>query len=188
MAFLIKLQTNNSEDNKLDKNLTDIDTLSGVLRDGSSIIDPVILVDADLSDLIACNYMTIESFGRSYFVRNITSVRAGLVELRAHVDVLSSFADELAECTGIVRKNEMNYNTYLDDGTFHAYANPIIEVKKFSGGFPLLERDFVLIVAGGAAVPYTPGTNPNAQGSSTHTSSSGEEHGGSGGTFDETDP
>ena len=66
MSFDVKLQTNNSEHICFDKELSDIATLSGTLRDGSSIIDPVILIEADLSSLTTCNYLTIESFGRSY--------------------------------------------------------------------------------------------------------------------------
>ena len=180
MAFNVILQTNHSEDNRMEKSLTNIATLSGVLRDGTSILDPVIAIEAALTTLVGCNYLTIPDFGRSYFVRNISSLYNGIVELRCHVDVLSTYVSALEDCSGIIRKNETNFNTYLDDGTFHAYANPIIQVKKFSGSFPALDRDFVLIVAGGSSVPL-PSTD--GDGSTTHESESGTEHGGTGGEF-----
>lgn len=142
----IILQTNASEKICINKNITDIVELSGNLKAETSIIDPVIIVQADLEDLIECNYATINAFGRSYFVTNIRSIRTGLVELSMHVDVLSSFADEILENRGIISKQENIWNLYLDDGTFKTYQNPTIITKEFTGGFTT--QQFILAVAG----------------------------------------
>lgn len=149
MAFNIVLQTNNSENNRVVKDLTTITTLSGTLRQDTSIIDPVIMIEADLSDLISCNYMTIEAFSRSYFVSNIRSLRTGLVELSCHVDVLSSFADEIKANSAIIRRQENNWNLYLNDGTFRVYQNPMVLTKAFPSGFTT--QNFVLAVAGASS-------------------------------------
>lgn len=146
MAFTITLQTNNSEDNRLTKSVTDIMSVNGTLRAGTSIIDPVILMNCDLSAVTHCNYMTIPEFKRSYFVRNIKSVRTGLVELSGHVDVLSSFADNIKENTAIIRRQENEWNLYLNDGTFRVYQNSIVLTKSFPSGFST--QEFVLAVAG----------------------------------------
>lgn len=146
MSFDIVIQTNNSEDNKVDKDITDILTASGVLRDGTSIIDPVILIAKDLTDLISCNYITISEFGRSYFVRDIRTVRTGLCELTCHVDVLYSFKDEIRNNTGIIRRQENDWNLYLNDGSFRVYQNPTVLTKAFPSGFSTL--NYVLAVAG----------------------------------------
>ena len=81
MSFNIVIQNNRSEQNKLDKTLTTISTLTGTLKTETSIIDPVIIVEGALSDLKTCNYCTISEFGRSYFVNNIKSIRNNLIEL-----------------------------------------------------------------------------------------------------------
>lgn len=146
MAFTITLQTNNSEDNRLTKGVTDIMSVNGTLRAGTSIIDPVILMNCDLSAVTHCNYITIPEFKRSYFVRNIKSVRAGLVELSGHVDVLSSFADSIKSNTAIIRRQENEWNLYLNDGTFRVYQNSIVLTKSFPSGFST--QEFVLAVAG----------------------------------------
>lgn len=146
MAFDIVLQTSTSEAIRLDKTLTTIATLSGTLKDPTSIIDPVILVECDLSDVTGCNYMTIEDFGRSYFVQNIRSVRNGLVEFSCHVDVLSSFADGIRSNRAIIRKQENDWNLYLNDGSFKVYQNPDVITKAFPSGFTT--QEFVLAVAG----------------------------------------
>ena len=146
MSFTITLQTNNSEDKRLTKNITDIISATGTLKIGTSIIDPVILMTCDLSAVTHCNYLTIPEFKRSYFVRNIKSVRTGLVEFTCHVDVLSSFAESIKANTAIIRRQENDWNLYLNDGTFRVYQNSMVLTKSFPSGFST--QEFVLAVAG----------------------------------------
>ena len=146
MAFDIVLQRNNSERNKVTKDVSDLLTVSGKLKTETSIIDPVIMIECDLSAVTGCNYMTIQTFGRSYFVNNIRSIRTGLVEFSCHVDVLSSFADEIRGNIAIVRKQENKWNLYLNDGSFKIYQNPNVLTKAFPSGFTT--QEFVLAVAG----------------------------------------
>lgn len=146
MSFNISLQINKSEREKLSKSVTDIITVSGELKAETSIIDPVIMIECDLNAVINCNYMTIPSFGRSYFVNNIRSIRSGLVEFSCHVDVLSSFANQIRDNTAIIRKQENDWNLYLNDGSFKIYQNPNVLTKAFPSGFT--KQEFVLAVAG----------------------------------------
>lgn len=146
MAFQVLLQTNNSEKNKLDKDLITISAITGILKNETSIVDPVILIEVDLTNLITCNYMTIPAFGRSYFVTNIRSIRRNLVEVSAHVDVLSSFASQIRNNVAIVRRQENRWNLYLNDGVFKVYQNPMVLTREFPTGFSTFE--FVLAVAG----------------------------------------
>lgn len=146
MSFSILLQRNTSELNKLDKTLTTITTLTGTLKTETSIIDPVIIVEGMLSDLKTCNYCTISEFGRSYFVNNIKSIRNNLIELTCHVDVVSTYKSQIRSQFALVRKQENNWNLYLNDGSFKCYQNPIVLTKKFSNGFTT--PSFVMAVAG----------------------------------------
>lgn len=146
MAFSIKLQRNNSEPNRLTKEITDIMTASGELKAETSIIDPVIMIKCNLSEVTGCNYMSIPDFGRFYFVNNIRSIRNGLVEFSCHVDVLSTFASQIRDNTAIVSKQENNWNLYLNDGSFKIYQNPNVITKAFPSGFTT--QEFVLAVAG----------------------------------------
>ena len=146
MAFNIVLQTNNSEPNRVTKSVSDIMTLSGVLKEETSIIDPVIKIECDLATVTGCNYLSIPSFGRSYFVTNIRSIRSGLVEFSCHVDVLSSFADGIKANSAIVKRQENSWNLYLNDGSLKVYQNPIVLTKAFPSGFTT--QEFVLAIAG----------------------------------------
>lgn len=146
MSFQILLQVNISEKNRLDKDVTTISTLNGVLKNETSIINPIILVEGDLSSYVNCNYMQIPVFGRSYFVSNIRSIRRNLFEITAHVDVLSTYKSSIRANSAIIRRQENNWNLYLNDGVFRVYQNTMVLTKDFPSGFST--QEFVLAVAG----------------------------------------
>ena len=70
MAFDIMLQRNNSEPNRITKEISEISTVSGELKTETSIIDPVIMIECDLSAIVGCNFISIPTFGRSYFLQH----------------------------------------------------------------------------------------------------------------------
>ena len=142
----LTLYKNNSEQNAVTKSLTQVQTMTGTLRNGTSIIDPVILV-SDVSDISGVNYCKINEFNRYYFINNIKSVNNNLWELSCHVDVLQSYADEIRAQSGIVERQENYFNLYLNDGnTFQVYQNPQIATIKFPTGFT--NPCFIIAIAG----------------------------------------
>lgn len=145
--FNITLMKNNSEDNKINKSLSTISSLSGVLKNDTSITSPTILIEANVSDLKECNYMYISSFGRYYYITDIKSIRNNLVEVSGKCDVLKSFASQILANSAIIKRNEMDWNLYIDDGAFKVYSTPQVVTKAFPSGFSTPE--FVLAIAGG---------------------------------------
>lgn len=150
MSFYIDIYVNASPTNKVDKELTQTSHNLGTLRDGSSIIDPVILMEVEQAGwpYTNANYMWIQEFNRYYFITNIISVRNRLWEIHGHVDVLMSYKDSIRQQTAIVSRQESQYNLMLDDGSFMCYQNPIIQTKTFSNETPFETQEFVLVVAG----------------------------------------
>lgn len=146
MAFNILLQVSNSEKNRLDKDVTTLATVTGVLKSETSIINPVIMMEGDVSQFATCNYMEIPVFGRKYFITNIRSIRNGLFEISARVDVLSTYATQIRQNTAIIHRQENRWNLYLNDGTFRIYQNPMVLTREFPNGFTT--QEFVLAVAG----------------------------------------
>lgn len=144
--FTIELQVNNSEKNKFNKDINTISTYNGTLKNPTSVIDPIIQIACDLEDVVSANYLTIDSFNRSYFIKEIKSVRNGLVEFSCHVDVLSSFSEQILSNRAIIKRQENNWNLYLNDGSFKVYQNPNVVTKPFPSGFTT--QEFVLAVAG----------------------------------------
>ena len=143
----IKLYSQISERNCVKKTLGDpVLDLTGTLRNESSLIDPVILIEADAAALAAVNYMYIDSFSRYYFVRGIKSIREGLVEISGHVDVLQTFWPQIKTNTAIIRRQSQLWNLNINDGVLRAQADSIVETFEFPYGFSA--SSFILAVAG----------------------------------------
>lgn len=144
MSFDIIFQQNLSDVNVISKIITDVSTATGSLKSSTSILTPVILFDGSLPTNI--NYMTIPTFNRKYFIDDIKSVRNELFEISAHVDVLTTYANEIKALECIIARQQNDWNLYLDDGSFKAYQNRLITIKNFPTGFSA--NQFVLGVAG----------------------------------------
>ena len=147
MSFSISIMLNKSEPNKLTKVTSTLLTLTGSLRAPSSIIDPIITCECDLSSIATANYLSIPSFSRFYFITDMVSISSSLVEIHAHVDVLSSFATSIRACKGIISKQENLWNLYLNDGSLRVYQNSEVITRTFPNGFPNT-GEIVLAVAG----------------------------------------
>lgn len=145
-GFNVILQVNNSELNKMNKNIDTLATFTGTLKQPTSLIDPVFIFECNIEDFALCNYLTVEKFRRSYFINSIKSIRNYLVEVSCHVDVISTYAEYIRECVGIIKKQENEWNLYLNDGSLKVYQNPNILTKAFPSGFTT--QEFVLAVAG----------------------------------------
>lgn len=144
MSFSIKLQRNTSPVNKMDKALNLVDTITGTLRNETEIVDPIILVERN--ELPYFNYLTIDEFHRSYFVREIRSVRNKIWEIRAHSDPLMSFKTDFLQNTALVSRNQYKYDLLLNDGLFKCRQNSRIGYIAFPAG--LDNFNYILVVAG----------------------------------------
>ena len=142
----IVLYTNASEINAVDKNITELTTLTGTLREQSSIIDPIITI-SDIDEYIgSMNYAHIPEFNRYYFITNVESVRKNLWKVSFHVDVLFTYRDAIRANSAIIERNENEYDLKLNDGLFRTQQNPRIAQFPFPNGFN--QWNFVLAVAG----------------------------------------
>lgn len=135
-----------SEKNKLDKTLTDEVQYTGTLKESTSILNPVILVQAAS---VSGNYARIPEFGRYYFITDIISVRNGLWEVHMAVDVLTTYAASIKEQTAVIARQENKYNLWLDDPEFKVYNYGQVRTMEFPAGFSD-NQTFILAVAGGA--------------------------------------
>lgn len=145
MSFDVTLYTNTSEQIKVDKDLTLIGTVTGSLREESSIVTPKILIEGSLATYALCNYCYIEAFNRYYYVGPITSVRNNLLLLTCKCDALSSWKSGIRANKAIIKRQAWNNNLYLNDGSLRYYQNSIVQTKTFPSGFN--NEEFVLVVA-----------------------------------------
>lgn len=142
----ITLYRNESEKNKINKTLTTVDTLTGTLRDSSSIINPEITIEYD--NPTGFNYCYIDEFNRYYFVTNITVINNKLLKLSLKVDVLESFKTSILAQNIIIDKSTSNVDEYLPDDNLIVNVKTKTDIVNFPSG--LLESgEFILITAGG---------------------------------------
>ena len=145
MSFSISLQNNSSPINKIGKAISTINTVSGDLKNESDVIRPEILIESD-SSILSANYMTIDTFHRKYFIEEIQSVRTNLWLVKAHVDVLETYASQILSNTAVVLRQENNFNLLLNDGVFKCRQDPRISYRKFPSG--LGDFNYILITQG----------------------------------------
>lgn len=117
-------------------------------KDTRSVLDPVIIIQTS-TDLTGFNYAEISAFNRKYFVKDIKVVRENTYEISLHVDVLGTYDSQIRAVKADVKRQENNFNMYLDDPEFHVYNNEFIQVKKFSNSDLHKDFKYVLVTAGG---------------------------------------
>lgn len=131
----IDIQYTSSEYNRVNKQILTLTRLDGTLRNNSDTINPEILIEGNIQDVAGANYLTIYSFKRKYFIRSIESIRNNLYMIKAHVDVLCTYATAIKGNSAIIHRQANNFNLYLDDGVMKVYQNPLIETYSFPNGF-----------------------------------------------------
>ena len=140
---------NHSDNNVLDKDIHPAFTapMLGILREESSILAPIITVEATAGTFASVNYAYIEDFDRYYYIEDLASIRNGLTQITMRVDVLMSYKEQIKNSSALIKRNAYNYNLLLNDGSLAAYANGHVLAYQFNGGFTT--ENYVLIVAGG---------------------------------------
>lgn len=131
MSFMMKIGNFTNQKNALVKETTWGFEETGELKAGSSIVNPVILIDGQLSSVHDYNYVYIPTWGRYYFITDIISVRTNLIELHLHCDVLNSFHDEIEPLCGIYERRENAWNLYINDGSIKVYQNRFVVNYQF---------------------------------------------------------
>ena len=142
----IVLYNNTSEKNKIDKTITTVATLTGEIKESSSITHPVILIE--YADPTAFNYVYIGAFGRYYFVNDVVVVRTNLLRISLTVDVLESFKTSILTQNVIIDKNTATYDKYLPDENLLTLVKTKTDIVNFPSGL-LDSGEFILITAGG---------------------------------------
>lgn len=130
----IVLYKNASDNNTIGKSLSGALTLSGALRDESSVISPSFRLTS-ASNIAQYNYAYIESFGRYYFIKEITVERTGVWTLDLECDVLESFKSEILSLEATLLRQENEYNLYFTDPEYKIYPNQQVLTRSFPSGF-----------------------------------------------------
>lgn len=144
----ISFYNNVSEKEKIGKTLKNKTTLTGFLKQVTSVINPVITVE--MKNPSQYNYVHIPQFHRYYFISDIVNIKNNLWEIHMNVDVLESFKTQIKANKAIVEKSEQtaSSNEYFNDGsTFFHDSREYNEIAMFQRGFDTAPS-YILITAG----------------------------------------
>lgn len=132
------LYHNSSEQNKVNKDLSEIIKLEGSLLESSSVINPSIQIyltgerisgyvvednkeyvvyngvkltfDSFIYEkVLTANYAKMADFNRYYFITDIISVRRNIWRIELQVDVLMSYKADFLKLKAFIGRNEFNY-------------------------------------------------------------------------------
>ena len=150
----IVLYTYTNEKNAIEKTKTQLASLTGELKSECDILNPVINVKIDGTDLTQAeiltkaNYAYIADFGRYYFITGIKGIAKDIAEITLDVDVLYSWKTEiLAQTCIIARQEKSDYAClHLSDNYIRTYNDPYHVTKNFPTGFS--SQTVLLTVAG----------------------------------------
>ena len=102
--------------NEIRKSYTTVATFNGNFRNDVDIKNPIFTVNTTNTNIFnTVNSFYIPAFSRYYFLESFNILRTGMVEVRTHVDVLSSFKDSILQNSCIVKRGEKLFNAYLPD-------------------------------------------------------------------------
>ena len=141
MSFQVVIGITRSEKTALDKTISDTKTYTGTLINNSNVVNPSILIHVGADTIANYNYMSISSFGRHYFITEITALNEKTCMVSGHVDVLSSFKASIRTNEAVIARSESSYNWYIDDGLFKVDSKTIIQTKQFDGGGTFMPED-----------------------------------------------
>lgn len=143
----ITLYQTTSERERINKVLGSYIAMTGTLRGESSVINPSFLIEySNPSDY---NYCYIPSFGRYYFITNITSIRNNIWRIDCSVDVLMSFRNEILNLEVIVSQNSLpDAECYMNGDAWQSTVKTKTDIINFPSGL-LDSGEYILITSGG---------------------------------------
>lgn len=146
--MIIDLFINHSEKNHISKTLTNKLSLSGTLKQETSVINPVVIIESNNPTIY--NYMRIPLFNRYYYITDIESIRNNLWRITGKVDVLMSFDDEILNCNVLISDAENTPENYVSGEQWKTTVKSKTDIINFSNGFNNT-GEYILITSGGIA-------------------------------------
>lgn len=136
------------EPNKIVKTLgTAFNINNGVLREPSSVENPVIQIEIPSSGYFDMNYCYLDSFKRYYFIVDKKMDGPTLCTLTLKVDVLYTYRTVIGNTPMLIERSENRYNKYITDSNRVLNNYPMILTKAFPTSWDSLS--YYLTVAAG---------------------------------------
>ena len=111
------LYQNKTAVNRSTRNLTQIASITGHLREGCNILNPDIRLEYN-SAYLAANYAYIPEFNRYYYFREAPTIVGKVMMLHLHVDVLYTYRSLIMAAPCIAERSSSNFDLMLPDDAY----------------------------------------------------------------------
>lgn len=136
------LYTTDSENNAINKTLSNEIEYDIRVKKQTSVVNPVIILKSDT--YITSNYAYIPKFNRYYFIRDIRVFPNKIYELSLQCDVLESFKNDILNSYATITEDETG-NNYIDKD-YVKEVRKNVEYVDFAKPFLSYENgDYILI-------------------------------------------
>lgn len=150
MSLIVNLYATATPKNYLYKTLGTASSHSCALKSQDcSLMNPVLTLAADVSSLAGFNYAYIQDYGKYYFIASPpTAVGYNRAEIELEEDVLMTYASQILNLQGIIKRSQSNWDMYLVDEKQKQEAHTGVVLKKWNYTFEP-EKSTVLGICGG---------------------------------------
>lgn len=139
----ITFYNNVSDNNVVDKQITQTDSKTVLFKDAVDLIEPVIIIEND-SDVLSSNYMYM--LDRYYYINNIEAMPGNLIKIKARVDALKTYSSKIRSNQAILTRNTNQTNTYINDNKMKITAYTTVNTIKSTAGFSNTLNYYLLAV------------------------------------------
>lgn len=142
MSYSIKFYNTPNKSNIINKTLNGEVTVTGLLKDNSSIYNPSFRIKLN-KDLFNKNYFYVDMYKRYYFITDIVIEDNVEMVVSGKVDVLESFKDDILNSRQIIGRQESQYNVFLVDDMIQSEGRDRIAVEKIGSSPFVTDADLV---------------------------------------------
>lgn len=126
--MIVKFYATDSPKNQLYKALRPVAEKEVTWKSQTEITKPTIILKYEDS-LLQSNYCYIEKFNRYYYIDSIRLGLGNVLEVECSVDVLMSYADDIANISTIIDRQENVYSPYIRDNMLLTRCDRIVDKK-----------------------------------------------------------
>lgn len=136
-----------SENNRVDKILTDEYSMDGNMRDEINITNPIVTF---MSNVIDFNYCYIPLLNRYYYVDSVVALRHSYYMVRLSCDVLMTYKDSIKNMMALIERQENTNNPYINKD-YVVESREEVKSYKFENNFDNDGEYILITVRGGVS-------------------------------------
>ena len=132
MSITVNLYHNEDTDILALKTPTIVGDATGEFKGEINYLRPVMVIDSTEAEMANANYFSIGGeVVRYFYLEEKTAITNTLWRIVGRADLRMTYRAAIRDSTGVVNRNENNYNMYIDDAVIPVSARKTISVAKF---------------------------------------------------------